>query len=180
MRSIIKATVRVIILIMFVMLLKIVISNVQWVIMLPRLNIEQDLLYYTGIIGSLFVIGTLVLYFLWRKTDWLVRTIAGDLNDNELVIKTSNLDLLKVAMRMFGIFLLITSIPELIGLSAYHIRLIHESDLVYSPIQQATTIMNFVSNMITIIIGAWLVIGTRGIAKAIDNLMNAPISNVEK
>jgi len=97
-----------------------------------------------------------------------------------LVIKTSNLDLIKVAMRMFGIFLLITSIPELTGLSVYHIRLIHESDLMYSPIQQATTIMNLVSNIITIVIGAWLVIGTKGIAKAIDNVMNAPISNVKE
>ena len=52
MRSIVKAAVRVIILIMFVMLLKIVVTNVQWVIMLPRLNIEQDLLFYTGIIGG--------------------------------------------------------------------------------------------------------------------------------
>ena len=180
MRSIIKTAVRIIILIMFVMLLKIVLSNVQWVIMLPRLGIEQNLLYYTGVIGGLFIIGTLVLYFLWRKTDWIVRTIAGDLNDNELVIKTSNLDLLKVAMRMFGIFLLVTSIPELIGLSAYHIRLTTASELIYSPVEQATTIMNFVSSIITIAIGAWLVIGTRGIAKVIDNVMNAPISKVEE
>ena len=178
MRSIIKAAVRVIILIMFVMLLKFIMYSAQSIMMAPALGIDIDLLFYTSSILGPFIIGTLVLYFLWRKTDWIVRIIAGNLNDNELVIKTSNLDLLKVAMRLFGIYLLIASIPDLFGLLTYYIRM--NNELMYTAHVQATTLRSSVSNIITIGIGVWLVIGTRGIAKVIDNIMDAPISKVPK
>jgi DNA-binding transcriptional regulator/RsmH inhibitor MraZ len=75
MRSIIKAAVRVIVLIMFIKLLEMVIHNVQWTVELSRLNIEPNLFYYFGITLGLFVIGTLVLYLLWRKTDWMTSDV---------------------------------------------------------------------------------------------------------
>ena len=181
MRSIIKAAVRVIIIIIFVSLLKHVISTLQWLITIPNnYMIPQDLPYLIGIVGGPFIIFTLILYFLWRNTDWIVRVIAGNLNDNELVIKTSNLDLVKVFMRIFGIFLIVTSIPELFGLAVYHIVLIIPDELMYSPISRATTLMNIVTIVLTMGVGTWLVIGTRGITKVIDNVMNAPISEVEE
>ena len=180
MRTLIKAAVRIIIIFMFVAVFKIVINSAQWIIRGPGINIEQNIYYFIVTIGGQLVIYTLILCLLWWKTDWIVRIIAGNSDDNELVIKTANLDLLKVAMRIFGIFLIVTSIPDLFGLATYHMVLIPESDLIYTPVQKANGLMNLVTTIVTMAIGAWLVIGTRGITKVIDHVMNAPISKVEK
>jgi hypothetical protein len=49
-----------------------------------------------------------------------------------------------------------------------------------SAISQATELQEIVATIFTFLIGLWLILGTRGIVKAIDNVMNAPISKVEE
>jgi hypothetical protein len=48
-----------------------------------------------------------------------------------------------------------------------------------SPELQATWIKNIVTPVIVIIISAWLMLGSRGIARVIDNVINAPIGQVD-
>ncbi len=78
---------------------------------------------------------------------------------------------------MIGLWLLVTSIPNLFGIFAYHVRITNESSgFVYSPEQQAVMIKNMVTSAISIMIGLWLVLGNKGISKAIDTIINIPIS----
>ena len=178
MRSIIKAAIRVTIVILFVKYLVETINRVSVLFIYPfSQDLEAYPLLYMYI--AFFIVMTVILFLLWWKTDWIVKIVLGVLDENELSINTSNKDLIKVAMYILGLWLLVTSIPDLFGIFAYQIRLMEENpDLIYTAGQQAVTIRDVVSYVITIVIGAWLVLGNKGISKVIDTVMNAPISKV--
>ena len=184
MRSLIRAAVRIIIIVMFVMMVKMLIVNIQWTAMnFHDESIRQILYYQIGLTVGQFGVYSAILALLWLKTDWIVRFIAGNIDDSEIVISTSNLDLVKVAMQILGMVLLATSIPKLLGFGAYHFRIldmVEKLDVPSSAVSRATELESFVTIMVTLLIGLWLTIGTRGIVKAIDNVMNAPISKVEE
>ena len=184
MRSLIRAAVRVIIIVMFVMMVKMLLVNIQWVAMnFHDESLRQILYYQIGLTVGQFGVYSAILALLWLKTDWIVRVIAGNIDDNELLITSSNLDLVRVAMQILGMVLLATSIPKLLGLGAYHFRilnLVEKLDVPSSAVSQATELQSFVIIIVTFLIGLWLVLGTRGIVKAIDSVMNAPISKVEE
>lgn len=175
MRSIIKAAIRIIIVIMFLKSLLGLVNNLSGVLINPALYEYRYSFYTVAISLAIIFTGMLILYLLWRKTDWLVRIIAGNINENEVVISTSNLDLIKVAMRILGIYLLVTSVPTLIGMISYHLSLGSEF-----PRQMAMILKDYVTEVITILIGAWLVLGTKGINKVVDNVLNAPISDIKE
>ena len=172
MRALIKAAIRIIIIIMF---LRLVYSLIQYVSAIFTSLKYTSPIYILGMI-AVGLIGILVLYLLWRKTDWLVRILAGNIKDNELVIKTSNLDLIKVAMGILGIYLLVTSVPDLFGLLVYHIHITKVApDLLLMPTEQALEIKQWVTTTITILVGVWLVSrlrGIEGIVKLINNVWN--------
>jgi hypothetical protein len=182
MKSIIKAAIRIIIIIIFVRSLVMLVNNLANLrvmsVQIQLYDEPQSTIYYLyGIYIVGFLVVTAILFLIWKKTDWIVKILAGGLNENELNINTSNMDLIKVAMYILGMYLIVTSIPDLFGLLAYHLRLTgEESELIYTAQQKASTIQHFVTSGITIVIGTWLVLGNRGIAKAIDNILNAPIS----
>jgi len=81
------------------------------------LAIWRDELYLggslAGIVFSIVVIA-LVLIFGWWKADNIGRLMAGDMDDDKLVISTSNSELYTVLITFLGIYLLATSIPGLI------------------------------------------------------------------
>ena len=83
-------------------------------------------------------------------------------------------------MHIIGLYLVVTYLPSLIDGFSYYIRLSTESsNAMNSPELQATWIKNIVTPVIVIIISAWLMLGSRGIARVIDNVINAPIGQVD-
>lgn len=158
------------------------VDSINGIFIYNRFQADENLLYtwIFPLAGPL--VGALILYILWRKTDWLVRILAGNINENELVISTSNLDLIRVTMGILGIYLLITSIPDLIGISAYHIFITNNlSDRNWFTEDKALLIERLVTTICSILIGIWLVSGLRGIKgiiKGINNFWNkAKITN---
>jgi hypothetical protein len=166
---------------MFFAMLKMTIVNVQWVLMNVH-DIPKDTLYYQiCFTAGQFILYAVILILLWLNTDRLVKFIAGNINDRELIITSTNLDLYKVALLILGVFLLATSVPELLGLASYHLRmhfLIEQMGMAKALEVQSNELKNGVMMVAKILAGLWLVLGTRGIVKAIDNVMNAPISKV--
>lgn len=118
------------------------------------------------IIGAA-VICFVILSLLWWKTDWLVNVLAGKVSNHELIIATSNLDLFKVAIRILGIFLLITSIPALVGLIGYHFSYPDDLFNTYAGIQPQE-IRELIIIGMKILIGIGMILGTKGIYRVID------------
>jgi hypothetical protein len=131
-------------------------------------SLEYNILPYILLLIGAIILAAGVLFILWKKADWLVRLVAGNINDNDLVIKTSNLDLFNVIMRAFGVFLLVSSIPALVGLIGQHIHLnqIYQNDLT----NQYTFTGQYISHGLKIIIGLFLIQGTERISKMMDKV----------
>ena len=169
MRIAIKATIRVILIYIFLSSLVSLISY--------GVNIFNSHHFYPEDYGFLFTLAllilgmvliTLILLALWWKTDWIVGIIAGDIPENEIKISTTNLDLIKVAMRILGIFLLVYSIPTLVGLIGYHFSL--PADSPDFPSVHADEIRNLLVAGVKIVFGVWLLLGTRGIMNTVDKV----------
>jgi hypothetical protein len=124
MKTLIRAAVRIIIIVMFVMMVKMLLVNIQWTALNFRDGSIRQISYYQiGLTVDQFGVYSAILALLWLRTDWIVRVIAGNIDDSELVISTSNLDLIRVSMQILGMVLLATSIPKLLGLGAYYFRI---------------------------------------------------------
>ena len=165
MRSLIKAAIRIIIILFFFQLLRQFLSAISSFTYMSHYSGYEDIAFPLAIVIATGIVAIIVLVVLWIKTDWLVKVIAGDLNENELVINTSNSDLIKTALRILGLFLLITSIPELLGLASYHIRIENELSNAFmslSPEQKAHLTQEWILLIVKIIIGIWLTTGLKG------------------
>ncbi|MFH1032275.1 MAG: hypothetical protein V1767_06920 [Chloroflexota bacterium] len=175
MRSIIKAALRVVIVFAFLEIVASLVKSIGSLLTFRHIPDAQDLSTFYVNISIASLIGLLILWAMWWKTDAIVRILVGNISENELVINTSNLDLIKVSMRILGIYLLATSIPDLFGLIAYHIQNVNlyvELNNI-DPKLQADEIKWWVTTGVTILIGIWLVLGSRGIVTAIDKVWTA-------
>lgn len=184
MRSIIKSAIRIIIIFIFIRSLLSFINSI-----VPLLNdsryyrTQQDILNGWGILLIAFLIGTLVLWILWWKADFLTRILTENLNDNKLVINTSNTELIKVALILLGIFLVVDSIPGIMGLIGYHIRLTSvDEGLISTPQSQADELRLWIIPVVTVLIGLALAIGIKkhwwkanGIRKENKNMISPSI-----
>jgi hypothetical protein len=166
MRMFVRAAVRIILVVLF---LQTILATLRYI---TEPNIHNRVTAITHwepfstIIGAALIsIGILAL--LWWRTDWLVRVLTGRVYDRELIISTSNIDLMKVAMRILGAYLIVSGIPSLIGNIGFHIALL-DSDLLvmYTPDLER----NLIVPVIQILIGFWLVLGTKGIVKTLNVL----------
>jgi hypothetical protein len=178
MRTLIKAVIRI----------AIVLASLQVLIFLGKslvsfLSVPESIresagptaYYGLGLILGITLISALLLYFLWRKSDWLVGVFAGNFNENELIISSSNLDLVTVVMRVVGICLVITSLPSLLGLAIYHARIVQtfHGVITLDEATQANELQQWITVIGTILAGLWLVLGGRGIAEAVDKKFSA-------
>lgn len=178
MKTLIKAAIRIIITIGFIWMfisLAGILSSSASVVSQPRFS--HDPLSYWFIILPLAILLALaaILIILWRKSDWLVAVLAGNINETELVISTTNLDLITVVLRILGICLVLTSLPALAGqLTSYGIM----KDLFPSPLDyQARMIENLVKTGGTILIGAWLLFGGKGIVETVNRQVSPDNKN---
>jgi len=170
MRLAVKAFIRIFLIYIALQTLLFIANQVSYMVIYHRVYAEDyDLFIHVIILVASVLIMVLVIYVLWWKTDWLVRVLLGKTRDKELIISTSNLDLIKVAMRILGIVLLVNAIPELIGLIGYHFSIPEEMQLIgYT--WSTGEVKEFIIVGVKILFGVFLVIGSRGIVNAIDKV----------
>jgi hypothetical protein len=163
MRSIIKSAIRIIILFIFIRSLINFITNAVNIWNSRSYNtVQQDVWSNLGILFIAFLVGFLILWILWWKADAITRILAGNINDNKLVIDTSNIELFRVVLIFLGLFLLVSSIPDIVGLIAYHIRLQSSGNgIASSPQNQANELRLWIGPVVTILIGIGLAIGIK-------------------
>lgn len=150
-------------------------ANIVNLLVHPEFSSDFNTYLGSAIIIGVALIGALILYILWRKTDWLVKKLAGDINENELVINTSNLDLINVVMRVIGMFLILISIPKLVGLIVYRGVLANAYTdvlLASNARAMASEIKEWITNIGTLLIGLWLALGGAGIVQVFNKIWN--------
>ena len=120
-----------------------------------------------------YVVGAVVFAVLWWKTDAVVSLWIGEENNSEVVINVSDPDILHLVLRVLGIILLINSITDLLGLVAYHVS----NYALYSGVEfpsdiRAIEIREAVVGIVTLLFGLWLVFGWDKIIKALSKIRN--------
>lgn len=177
MHTLVKAGVRLVIIFVSLQLLTYFANSL--ISILSMLQFSADLYSYLGLTVMLAVtiVSALILYFAWRKSDWLVTKLAGDVEEKEIVISTNNADLTNVVLRIVGMVLILIFTPKLIGLVANRVVAVYMPYLGSAnptpwEIQQWVTVIG------TILIGIWLTISGTGIFKAFTKIGNY-IKNTE-
>ena len=182
MKAIIRTTIRIILIIMALQLLSLIYSSAMNILVYQP-SYSYDYTVHPSVITlALSITGILVLLILWWKTDWLMRVLAGEISDQELVISSSKLELFDFAIRILGIYLIVRYIPLLIGLIAYRISIVITSlEEPYMP-PIAYEIERWVTTSFYILIGVLLTSGMKGmktIGRIINNFWNKAILSSE-
>ena len=177
MKTIIKAIIKIIALVFAIKLLSPLIGSITNVIMMYKDNMYTDngqyILIYLAEALFIIIVSALVLYFGWWKTDKIVRLIAGDLKENAIVVSTSNVDLYRVILSVLGIYLLATSVPNLLSLISYHFYYAQMyPDIGLPPDMVANEIGRWVFQIVTFLLGIWLAVGSKPIAKFFSNILS--------
>ncbi len=176
MRAIIKASIRLIIVYLFISLILVLNNGISQVIINDRnFNFPSDESYVTtGIIAVVIatLVSTFILIVLWLKTDWIVRKLAGEIDERQLVISTSNVDLFQVGLKFLGFFLIFNSIPRVLGQIAFEISLPDEPELVVTT--SSSVIRQFVTDGARILIGFGLLFWESRVKRMVSNIRDIP------
>jgi hypothetical protein len=123
----------------------------------------------------IFLVVLVILCIVWWKAGRIASLLSGDKFDTQLVINTSNTELVRVVLRVFGLCLICLTIPTLLGHVTYFFNYQSQVNNDF-PIIQASSppfVNYFVTDGTKILIGLWLVLGGRGIITAIDKIWDA-------
>ncbi|RPJ63891.1 MAG: hypothetical protein EHM12_01175 [Dehalococcoidia bacterium] len=174
MRTLIKAVVRIVIALMawgwFLSLVQTIFSFANF-ISHPEYGTGLGQYLFMSAALILLIGGAVLLVLLWRNTDWLVGVLAGNIDEKQLVINTTNLDLITVVLRILGISLIFTALPALAG------HIVNQAIITNGPFQvapdvQARAVESMITTGGTILIGVWLLYGGKGIAAEVDRQVN--------
>jgi hypothetical protein len=171
MRIIIKAVIRIIILVLVIQLLVSLFKDISWVFY----NTEQlgEAFFYLGVLPGVDIAGLAILCVIWWKTDWLVKILAGNIDDRALMINTSSVDFITVAIQIIGIYLVVTSIPDFVGLAVYHIQ-INDKFPGYNLSEfEVQETKQWVITIAIFLIGLLLVSGSKWLVKRIQGTGNS-------
>jgi hypothetical protein len=166
MRSITKLIFRLMLVGGFLLLLQNFISSLRNTIVTRQAYSSNFVLDLSILILSFLIIAFIYFVF-WLKTDWVVKLLAGNMDDNSLTITTSSSKLFKIAIRFLGILLVVTSIPPLLGLAGRHLYWASRSPeygIIPSEIE-VQEIEEWIINGSTLLIGIGLMIGTKSFKK---------------
>jgi hypothetical protein len=175
MRTLIKAGIRIIIILMTLEILLSSVSNLVYYLTFSAPYESADLNYFVGSIGSVtfsFLVTVLILFIVWRKTDWLTRLVAGEINDSELTINTNNVELITVAVRILGIIFVVINFRLLVALIGN--RWIFGS--MYPGVQMQNSVYDitqWIASIVGLLLGIWLTLGGKGIVTALDKIWSA-------
>jgi hypothetical protein len=175
MKAIIRTTIRIILIIMALQLLSLIYGSAMNILVYQPSYHYEFSVHPSFIALALSITGILVLSVLWWKTDWLIRVLAGEISDQELVISISKSELFDFAIRILGIYLIVKYIPLLMGLIAYRMSAViaPEEHMFHMP--QTYEIEWWVKISFYILIGVFLASGMKGmktIGRIISNFWN--------
>ncbi len=165
MRSIIKAAIRIVIIVIAIDSLARFVNFAGSTIYYSRTSPEV-FPALSWLLPAIAIILAAIFFLLWRYSDWLVKKIAGNLDENTLVITGTGMDLINLAMRILGIVLVVTTIPDLVGIASAAIV----NQNYYSGIPPETQIIypkTWITAAMRLLLGAWLIFGADGIIRTI-------------
>jgi len=175
MRTIIKALVRILALVFAIKLLTPLLTSIRIIAEMSTLDRELFLIDLATALFLIIIIGLVIYFGLW-KAGGIARLLAGDLDENAIAVSTSNVDLYRVIISAFGIYLLVTSIPGLAGLIGYHFYsapMYADTGLVPNIDLVANEIQRWVFQIVTLLLGMWLTVGGRPIARFLVKISSA-------
>ncbi len=106
-----------------------------------------------------------LLYLFWRQADWVAGRITGEQTAQGITLAVSNLDLLGLLLAALGLFLLVTRIPDLLGLVAQHLYLSRTLPA-YTPRALLTLELRpLVADVLGILAGVVLTFGSRRVVR---------------
>ncbi len=176
MRAILRVAIRIMLIVVFLQVLMNTFNTIARIVTRDGFSMSRSV-FYTEIAPYLigFLIVLLVLWVLFWKVNTIVRLLAGRMMNDQLVISVNNQGLFQLAVRMLGIYLLITTIPDLLGSLGYHITMIdYYRQFGMQADAEAWEVQSYVKSGAKILIGIGLIIGWRRISGAFRNLFHAP------
>lgn len=172
MKTLIKAFIRIMALLFALEMLNPIFRNIapllsdisQWPRAFVMTNLSAALLD--------FVLAVLAIYFAWGKTDKVARMVAGKLNESEVVVSTTNARLYALIMSALGVYLFVTAFPKLLGHLAYTLYWSNyqQGSGIMVPLETAAEIEGWTTQVLTVAIGIWLIVGRRAMAKFVNNI----------
>jgi hypothetical protein len=121
---------------------------------------------------GIIVLVAVILYLLWRKGDTVAAALTKGVDESALTLSTANADFIKMASRFFGVYLVATSLPRIAGLAAnrvYYSKWFADIGI-ESPAVTASEIERWVIQVLTLLIGVWLIFGSRNMVKLADKI----------
>jgi hypothetical protein len=172
MKALIKAVIRIIILVIGIQLLFAIFNEVSW-FFTDNVFSDKNTLKLIEIIIGVGIIELAVLFVMWKKTSWLVKILAGDINDNILAINTSNLALISIAIQILGIYMIVNFLPDLLGLTYNRFRM----QQIYAGYSNSELgiqeIKLWVITIAKLLIGIWLASGSKWLVKRLKGSNNS-------
>ena len=121
--------------------------------------------YYWATILMMYLVLLIVLALTWIKTDRIVRFVAGPIRGNEITIDTSNIDLLTVALSIFGVYLIVNALGDLAYMYSYQWQLRVSTPRGVTPSDSAWETGKLVMDILRILIGTGFIMGKNGIKR---------------
>jgi hypothetical protein len=169
MKTIIKAAIRIIILIIGIRYFFVLVSNFSSALGNYYYSDAFSDIYHgqsliTVLIGVTvpIIILWLVGFIFWRLSDWLVNIVSGDQNENNLIINISNSELINVTMQILGIYFIASSIPSFIGSVLSYFK---DNNYAMEGTARFDDVKSMVIAASSIIIGIFLLLGIKRIKK---------------
>jgi len=172
MRSVVKTIIRIILIVLFLQILFELFQHGASLWSLAQNSTSDIYLRFLYNVLPPPIIASLILGILWWKTDWLVRTLTGDAPDDSLVITTSNLDFFIVAVRILGIFLIVSAVADLVGHITYRITFINHYPEEIAQQLDINWIRELATGITTLIIGLFLIFWRIKYFNPLRNLWN--------
>lgn len=119
MQPVMKTIIKMVVLFLVLYLISPFINNIGNFLYLYRMDNEYSWAYLIGNF-ILLIVAVLLIYFGWWKTSRIVRLLVGEQEYTQLIINVSSSDLYKLIIKVFGVWLIISSIPNFLGLLSYH------------------------------------------------------------
>jgi hypothetical protein len=120
-------------------------------------------------LAVVFVVLTALLYFLWRKSDGIVKLLAGNVDEQNITITLSNTGLMSVVLRITGVVLLVSNIPRLLGTLVYYAYEGFGGNGSF----MASEMRQWVIIGVSCLLGLWLAFGAKWFAGVLKSIWNA-------
>lgn len=171
MRLFIKAAFRVMLVWLLIDIVLSLISQISNLMIQTRLYPFEDYFPWVplGFAIAASLVGVLLLWVLWMKTDRVVNLLTGKQDTGTVVISTTNFDFMQAAVRIIGLILILWGLPDLFGAISYLVGL---NPAYFETYRLSTEVASGIRWLVTaaakIILGTILVLGWRQLVNTIN------------